>query len=153
MSTYSHCQIRHASFGGTGAKPSPTYIPVGVGGTVDGASSRRFAKVAVTDTLGGAVETPGGVADTPGGVADTPGRVADTPGRVADTPSGVTNGPELVLGPAAGDMGSNGPPVLTTGIAPQGLHSVALYPSLRNTGRIPINRCSINQCTLSPPPS
>ena len=55
----------------------------------------------------------------PGGVADTPGRVADTPGRVADTPGGVTNGPELVLGPAAGDMGSNGPPVLTTGSPPR----------------------------------
>jgi len=73
MSTYSHCRIRHASFGGTRAKPSPTYTPVGVGGTVDAASGRRFAKVAVTDTPGGAVDTPGGVADTPGRVADTPG--------------------------------------------------------------------------------
>jgi len=97
MSIYSHCRIRHANFWGTGAKPSPTYTPVGVGGTVDAASGRRFAKVAVTDT-------PGGVVDTPAGVADTPVGVADTPSRAADTPGGVTNGPELVLGPAAGDM-------------------------------------------------
>jgi len=45
--------------------------------------------------------------------------VTDIPSGVTDTPGGVTDGPELLLGLAAGDMGSNRPPVLTTGSPPR----------------------------------